>query len=551
MKMINRYNLKLARIAYLIIAVAIFISCSEQPQSKRVILIGIDGVGIDGLMKASTPNIDELIYSGATSLRTRAVMPTVSGPNWSSHLLGAGPEQHGITSNGWTTNNYTVEATIKDEDGYFPSVFQLIREQIPDAKTCFYYDWDALANYYNLKNIDKVDFSKTFDESFEKATPWILENDPLFSFIYIGHPDEVGHSHKWGSKEYIKAIEDVDKSLGDFFSQLKQNGMFEDSHFIIITDHGGVEYGHGGLSMAEIEIPWIISGPEVIKDRLIGQPNDVYNTASTIAYLLNLEQPYEWTGRPVLGAFENEKLARENNNGFVTNPYISLKSGMYFDFGLAELSVNDPKVKIRFTLNGADPDENSQIYTNPILLQKTKQLKAISFRDNYRSQVQKVDFRLVKKLSQIELSYPPAEKYSGMGPRTLADLERATSDYKDKNWLGFQGDDLEASLTMEEIIPIQQISLSILNNPSSWIFPPTEVKVYAAVNPDYFQEVGSLNADQIDTRLKNGHRELMIKTNSIQAKYLKIVAKNIGVCPPGHSGEGQKAWLFVDEIILE
>lgn len=224
---------------------------------------------------------------------------------------------------------------------------------------------------------------------------------------------------------------------------------------------------------------------------------------------------------------------------------------MYFDFGLAELSVNDPKVKIRFTLNGADPDENSQIYTNPILLQKTKQLKAISFRDNYRSQVQKVDFRLVKKLSQIELSYPPAEKYSGMGPRTLADLERATSDYKDKNWLGFQGDDLEASLTMEEIIPIQQISLSILNNPSSWIFPPTEVKVYAAVNPDYFQEVGSLNADQIDTRLKNGHRELMIKTNSIQAKYLKIVAKNIGVCPPGHSGEGQKAWLFVDEIILE
>ncbi len=552
MEIINNWISKFATSTSIVMILVFLASCTKQPETERIILIGIDGMGIDGLMKASTPNIDELIYSGATSLRTRAVMPTVSGPNWGSHLLGAGPEQHGITSNGWTTREHTVEPTLKDGDGYFPSIFQLISEQLPEAKTSFFYDWKALGNFYNLKNIDKVEFSKGYIESFEKATPWILKNNPLFSFIYIGHPDEVGHSFKWGSKEYIKAIEDVDKSLGEFFSQLKQNGMFENTHFIVVTDHGGNDYGHGGLSMDEIEIPWIIAGPGVIKDRIIEQHNDVFNTASTIAYLLDIEQPYEWVGRPVLGAFQNEKnYSSSNTNGFVTSPEISIESGLYSEYRLVEVDVNDPKVTVRFSLNGEDPTEASNEFSKPILIQKTKQLKTAAFRDGFRSPVQTLDFRLVNKARLIELNYLPSEKYSGNGAGTLTDLQIGSNDFKDGKWLGFSGENLEANLTFEEVITIQQVSLGVLNMPYSWIFPPTEMKVYAALNPDYFQEVGTLNTDQINTRLENGHRDLLIKTKSIQAKYLKVIARNVGICPPGHAGEGEKAWLFVDEIIVE
>lgn len=552
MEIINNWISKFATSTSIVMILVFLASCTKQPETERIILIGIDGMGIDGLMKASTPNIDELIYSGATSLRTRAVMPTVSGPNWGSHLLGAGPEQHGITSNGWTTIEHSVEPTYKDGDGYFPSIFQLISEQLPEAKTSFFYDWKALGNFYNLKNIDKVEFSKGYIESFEKATPWILKNNPLFSFIYIGHPDEVGHSFKWGSKEYIKAIEDVDKSLGEFFSQLKQNGMFENTHFIVVTDHGGNDYGHGGLSMDEIEIPWIIAGPGVIKDRIIEQHNDVFNTASTIAYLLDIEQPYEWVGRPVLGAFQNEKnYSSSNTNGFVTSPEISIESGLYSEYRLVEVDVNDPKVTVRFSLNGEDPTEASNEFSKPILIQKTKQLKTAAFRDGFRSPVQTLDFRLVNKARLIELNYLPSEKYSGNGAGTLTDLQIGSNDFKDGKWLGFSGENLEANLTFEEVITIQQVSLGVLNMPYSWIFPPTEMKVYAALNPDYFQEVGTLNTDQINTRLENGHRDLLIKTKSIQAKYLKVIARNVGICPPGHAGEGEKAWLFVDEIIVE
>ena len=35
------------------------------------------------------------------------------------------------------------------------------------------------------------------------------------------------------------------------------------------------------------------------------------------------------------------------------------------------------------------------------------------------------------------------------------------------------------------------------------------------------------------------------------ARYIKVVARNVGVCPSWHSGAGDKAWLFVDEIIVQ
>ena len=47
-----------------------------------------------------------------------------------------------------------------------PSIFKLIREQIPNAKTCMYYDWDGLGDLINHKYIDKIELTKHFEETF-------------------------------------------------------------------------------------------------------------------------------------------------------------------------------------------------------------------------------------------------------------------------------------------------------------------------------------------------------------------------------------------------
>jgi predicted AlkP superfamily pyrophosphatase or phosphodiesterase len=160
--MINQWNKYKGFLLASLIALLSLSSCARKEslsKGKRIILIGIDGMGLDGFQQAKIPNINELVRQGALSMKTRAVMPTVSAPNWASHLLGAGPEQHGITHNGWTTDNHTVEPSVSDEDGYFPSVFTVIRQQLPNAKTGFFYDWEALSDLYNMKCIGKSEFS--------------------------------------------------------------------------------------------------------------------------------------------------------------------------------------------------------------------------------------------------------------------------------------------------------------------------------------------------------------------------------------------------------
>jgi hypothetical protein len=36
----------------------------------------------------------------------------------------------------------------------------------------------------------------------------------------------------------------------------------------------------------------------------------------------------------------------------------------------------------------------------------------------------------------------------------------------------------------------------------------------------------------------------------METHYIRIHAKNIAVCPEWHKGAGGKAWLFVDEIMI-
>ena len=70
-------------------------SLEAKPKAKRVVMIALDGISVEGLLKAKTPHIDALLKDGSLSLTTRDVMPSVTLPNWTSIMTGSGPEQHG------------------------------------------------------------------------------------------------------------------------------------------------------------------------------------------------------------------------------------------------------------------------------------------------------------------------------------------------------------------------------------------------------------------------------------------------------------------------
>ena len=281
---------------------------AEGKTPPRVVLISVDGIRTDGLQKAKTPNLDALFAKGAFSWTTRDVMPSITLPNWTSHLTGAGPEQHGVVENSWSPKKNRIPPTTADADGYYPSVFQVLKEQVPGVKTAFYWNWRPLINPYNQKHFDESFFEEkdAFTESYAKALAFLKanRNDPTLVFLYDVHTDHAGHRHKWMSPEYITSIEEVDVEVGKLVEQLKAEGLFEGTHFFFLTDHGGVGNGHGGVSKAEMIVPWGIVGPGIKQGYTITGVTDTINTAPTICALFGVEKlPACWQGKVVREAF--------------------------------------------------------------------------------------------------------------------------------------------------------------------------------------------------------------------------------------------------------
>ncbi|TCD08458.1 hypothetical protein EZ449_11445 [Pedobacter frigidisoli] len=57
-----------------------------QNTPTRILVLGLDGFSSEGFRKAKHLNLDRMIADGALSLTTRPVMPSVTLPNWTSHL---------------------------------------------------------------------------------------------------------------------------------------------------------------------------------------------------------------------------------------------------------------------------------------------------------------------------------------------------------------------------------------------------------------------------------------------------------------------------------
>lgn len=300
--------MKINRLTAIICAAAIALSSIAASRAKRVVAFAIDGITVSALEKASTPNIDALMADGAKSTTTRVVMPSVTLPNWTSQLTGSGPEQHGVVDNSWKSDKFILPAAETDAEGYYPSVFKVLKDNLKNVKTAFYYNWINLLYPYNQKYIDEISFldDDAFAPNFDKAFSFVAANSnaPTFAFIYDGHTDNTAHRHSWASDEYIKAIEETDAEIGRFVERMKQAGLYDDTYFLVLSDHGGVGKGHGGVSTDEMIVPWGISGPSIKRGFTIIEPNNTVNTGSIILYLFGVKQPLVWTGEVIQSIFK-------------------------------------------------------------------------------------------------------------------------------------------------------------------------------------------------------------------------------------------------------
>ncbi|OMP77128.1 MULTISPECIES: alkaline phosphatase family protein [unclassified Chitinophaga] len=266
---------------------------------EHVIIIGVDGMSPDGIKQAKTPVMHNLIAHGAVKWNVRTVLPSSSSPNWASMIMGAGPEQHGITDNDWQRDKHSLPPVVANEEGIFPTIFGVLHQQYPKANIGAVYHWDDFGRLFEKKAVNHDRHFNTEDSTAIDFIQYIRAEKPLFAFVHFDHVDHAGHEYGHGSPLYYQAVAKTDSLIGRIMESIPPNSLV-----IITADHGGKGKSHGGATPEEAEIAMIFSGKDVKPGYVITQPVYTYDLAATIAFALHARQPYAWIGRPVKSAFE-------------------------------------------------------------------------------------------------------------------------------------------------------------------------------------------------------------------------------------------------------
>jgi predicted AlkP superfamily pyrophosphatase or phosphodiesterase len=218
-------------------------------------------------------------------------------------IMGAGPEQHGVTSNEWETNKFDIAPVAVGPGGMFPTIFGVLREQRPKAWIGCVHDWDGFGRLLEPRAPDLLENVQGSPATARRAAEVIRKYKPTFLFVHFDLVDHAGHESGWLSPEFFKAVEQADTLIGDLVSALKDAGILGQTVVIMSADHGGKGKSHGGNSMEEIEIPFIITGPGIKVGHEITGPVNTYDTAATVAWLFGVKAPEVWIGKAVREAF--------------------------------------------------------------------------------------------------------------------------------------------------------------------------------------------------------------------------------------------------------
>ena len=279
---------------------------AARPIAKHVVLIGLDGWGSYSYEKADMPNVKRLASEGTYTLAKRSVLPSSSAVNWASMFMGAGPEIHGYTE--WGSQTPELPSREVSHYGIFPSIWGLFRDAYPDSEMGYIYEWDGMKYFVEMSAFN---FTKQVSASEENprgitdaAVNYISNAKPAFVGIIFDRPDHEGHEYGHGSPQYFQTLSMIDSYIGEIIKAVDDAGMTDNTIFIVTSDHGGIDKGHGGKTMQEMETPFIIAGKGIKRGSIITHSMMQFDVASTLAHIFRISQPQVWIGRPAKQAFK-------------------------------------------------------------------------------------------------------------------------------------------------------------------------------------------------------------------------------------------------------
>lgn len=217
---------------------------------SNVVLISIDGYRAGYFDSNPSPTLRNLASAGVRAQWMTPSFPTVTEPNHYTLLTGLYPDHHGIINNDMADpyiqrGRFLMGRPESTENPRWwseavPVWVSLQRDGMRTAEM----SWPG--NYGRIDGM-RPDLSlngrPVGDISRETATviKWLAlpaNERPQLTLVHYEGVDHMGHVYGPNSPQVDKAIQQVDHAIGEIVAALKQDGTYDKTDLIIVSDHG-------------------------------------------------------------------------------------------------------------------------------------------------------------------------------------------------------------------------------------------------------------------------------------------------------------------------
>lgn len=230
----------------------------------------------------------------------------------------------------------------------------------------------------------------------------------------------------------------------------------------------------------------------------------------------------------------------------LANPIISVDSVLFRKEAIFRILPTEATAQIRYSTNGEEVTLENPLCSDSLIFMDNVDVKFKAFHPDFLPS-EMVSFSVRKigndgEMKILEGSTSPKAPYVGKGIAALSDMEKGLLSFRENHaWLGFQNEVVEFHLEFEKATYCEQLSLSILTDVGSWIFPPAKIELLLN---------NLVVAEKVfDVPLENekaAFRFLDLRVGaSLKEATLKIYMDTI---PDWHAGKGTMPWFFVDEV---
>jgi predicted alpha-1,2-mannosidase len=208
----------------------------------------------------------------------------------------------------------------------------------------------------------------------------------------------------------------------------------------------------------------------------------------------------------------------------------------------------DENATIFYKLGGSDYKK----YKTPFTISEPTSLNVYSEKGAVKSATITTQFYKINPNISIKLETEYANQYNAGGNDALIDGIVGARDFRTGTWQGYFDEDLIATVDLGNEKPINMISVNFLKDQRSWIFYPTEVKCLVSKDGNTFTPIGNYKFKDITPSDEVDIKTVEFKLANANYRYVKIIAKKLGVLPKWHLGfeYNGRSWLFVDEITI-